>query len=96
MLNYFITALFWLATFTLAVGLWRRAQLWRAGQTAAWHWCQLLTIPKRYFVDLHHVVAREPYIANAHVATAGGAVATQAVLGKNSDAYLPDASVSPR
>ena len=81
--NYFITTLFWLATFTLAFSLWRRAQLWRAGQAAAWHWCQLLTIPKRYFVDLHHVVAREPYIANAHVATAGGAVATLALVALN-------------
>ena len=83
MLNYFITALFWLSVFTLAVGLWRRAQLWRAGQAAAWHWCQLLTIPKRYFVDLHHVVAREPYIANTHVATAGGAVAALALVAVN-------------
>ena len=83
MLNYFITALFWLATFTIAFGLWRRAQLWRAGQASASHWCQLLTIPKRYFVDLHHVVAREPYIANTHVATAGGAIATLALVAVN-------------
>lgn len=81
--NYFITALFWLAVLTLAVGLWRRAQLWRVGQAAAWHWCQLLTIPKRYFVDLHHVVAREPYIANTHVATAGGAVAALGLVAIN-------------
>ena len=83
MLNYFITALFWLSAFTLALGLWRRAQLWRAGQATAWHWCQLLTIPKRYFVDLHHVVAREPYIANAHVATAGGAVVALGLVAVN-------------
>ena len=83
MLNYFITALFWLATFTLAFGLWRRAQLWRAGQVAAWHWWQIFTIPKRYFIDLHHVVAREPYIANTHVATAGGAVAALALVAVN-------------
>ena len=83
MLNYFITALFWLAAFTLALGLWRRAQLWRAGKAAAWHWCQLFTIPKRYFVDLHHVVAREPYIANTHVATAGGAVAALGLVAVN-------------
>jgi dimethylglycine catabolism B len=81
--NHFITALFWIAALTLLVGLWRRSQLWRAGQPAAWHWCQLLTIPKRYFVDLHHVVAREPYIANTHVATAGGAVAALALVAIN-------------
>ena len=83
MLNYFITALFWLAALTLLFGLWRRAQLWRAGKAATWHWYQLLTIPKRYFVDLHHVVAREPYIANTHVATAGGAVAALFLVGIN-------------
>jgi dimethylglycine catabolism B len=80
---HLITALFWLATFTLIIGLWRRSQLWRAGQPAAWHWCQLLTIPKRYFVDLHHVVAREPYIANTHIATAGGAVAALLLVAIN-------------
>ena len=74
LIPHLITALFWLAAFTIAFGLWRRAQLWRAGKAAAWSWSQLLTIPKRYFVDLHHVVAREPYIARTHVATAGGAV----------------------
>jgi Fe-S oxidoreductase len=40
----------------------------------------LLTIPKRYFVDLHHVVARDPYIAKTHVATAGGAIAAFALV----------------
>ena len=83
MLNYFITALFWLAAFTLLLGLWRRSQLWRTGKAAAWHWRQLLTIPKRYFVDLHHVVAREPYIARTHVATAGGAVGALVLVGVN-------------
>ncbi|MBC7755166.1 MAG: (Fe-S)-binding protein [Bdellovibrio sp.] len=83
MLNYFITALFWLATFILLVGLWRRAQLWRNGQAAEWKLTQLFTIPKRYFVDLHHVVAREPYIARTHVATAGGAVAAIALVAIN-------------
>ena len=81
--NYFITALFWLAAFTFALGLWRRAQLWRNGQATEWKLTQLLTIPKRYFVDLHHVVAREPYIANTHVATAGGAVAALALVAVN-------------
>ncbi|MDH3692874.1 MAG: (Fe-S)-binding protein, partial [Gammaproteobacteria bacterium] len=35
----------------------------------------LLALPKRYLVDLHDVVARDKYIARAHVATAGGFVA---------------------
>ena len=82
-LQHLITTLFWLATFTLLIGLWRRSQLWRAGQPTTWHWSQLLTIPKRYFVDLHHVVAREPYIARTHVATAGGAVAAIVLVALN-------------
>ncbi|MFT3730682.1 MAG: (Fe-S)-binding protein [Hyphomicrobium sp.] len=69
-----ITILFWLTMATLAVGLFRRAALWRMGQPSPIEWSALLTVPKRYFVDLHHVVAREPYIAHTHVATAGGAV----------------------
>ena len=83
MINAFITALFWLAAFTLLFGLWRRSLLWRAGKPTAWSWMQLLTIPKRYFVDLHHVVAREPYIARTHVATAGGAVAALVLVAIN-------------
>lgn len=82
-LNYCISALFWLATATLFVGLYKRTQLWRTGQAAEFSWLQLLAIPKRYFVDLHHVVAREPYIARTHVATAGGAVAALALVAIN-------------
>lgn len=82
-IKYLITALFWLAAFALLLGLWRRSALWRNGQSAEWKLSQLLTIPKRYFVDLHHVVSREPYIANAHVATAGGAVAALILVALN-------------
>ncbi len=70
-----ITVLFWLTAATLAVGLARRARLWQAGQAADVDWSGLLAVPKRYFVDLHHVVARDPYIAHTHIATAGGAIA---------------------
>ncbi len=94
MLNYFITLLFWLAACTLLVGLWRRSQLWRTGQPAAWHWCQLLTIPKRYFVDLHHVVARDPYIARTHVATAGGAIAALVLVAINYGFMLYSAALN--
>jgi Fe-S oxidoreductase len=81
--NHAITVLFWLATATLLLGLARRVKLWRRGKSSAFSWFQLLTIPKRYFVDLHHVVAREPFIARTHVATAGGAVAAIALVGLN-------------
>lgn len=78
-----ITLLFWLATAILLVGLWRRSLLWRQGQSADFSLISLLAIPKRYFVDLHHVVSREPFIARTHVATAGGAVAALILVAIN-------------
>ena len=82
-LPHAITALFWLAVATLAAGLARRAKLWAAGASAPVAWSGLLAIPKRYFVDLHHVVARDPYIARTHIAVAGGAVAALVLVGLN-------------
>jgi dimethylglycine catabolism B len=78
-----ITVLFWLAVATLGVGLARRARLWLAGREANIEWHGLLAIPRRYFVDLHHVVARDPYIARTHIAVAGGAVAVLLLVGLN-------------
>jgi Fe-S oxidoreductase len=78
-----ITAVFWLAVLALAVGTARRAVLWRTGRSARVAWSGLLAIPKRYFVDLHHVVAREPAVARAHVAVAGGALACLALVAIN-------------
>ena len=82
-LPHAITVLFWLAVATLAIGLVRRARLWSAGRPAEVEWSGLLAIPKRYFVDLHHVVARDPYIARTHMAVAGGAVAALVLVGLN-------------
>jgi dimethylglycine catabolism B len=88
---HLLTVLFWLGMIALAVGLARRSRLWAVGQPAPIAWASLATIPKRYFVDLHHVVAREPYIANAHVATAGAAVAALILVALNYGLalYLP-------
>jgi Fe-S oxidoreductase len=82
-LNVLVSAVFWLAIATMAVGLARRASLWRQGRAASVDWFGLLAIPKRYFVDLHHVVAREPYVARAHVAVAGGAVLSLVIVAIN-------------
>lgn len=89
--SHAITVLFWLTAATLAVGLVRRARLWQAGQAADVDWSGLLAIPKRYFVDLHHVVARDPYIAHTHVMTAGGAIAALVLVALNYGLalYLP-------
>lgn len=78
-----ITAVFWLAVTALAIGTARRALLWRAGRPAPVAWRGLLAIPKRYFVDLHDVVAREPAVARAHVAVAGGALACLGLVAIN-------------
>ncbi|MEO5808142.1 (Fe-S)-binding protein [Devosia sp.] len=78
-----ITCIFWLAVLTLAVGLFRRMALWRNGRDAPVDWAGLLSIPKRYLVDVHHVVARDPYISITHVAVAGGAVGALALIGLN-------------
>lgn len=78
-----VTVLFWLAAIALVLGVVRRARLWRAGRPAPVDWLGLLAIPKRYFVDLHHVVARDPYIARTHIAVAGGAIAALALVAIN-------------
>lgn len=78
-----VTAVFWLAVTAMVVGTARRAALWRSGRAAKVAWSGLLAIPKRYFVDLHDVVAREPAVARAHVAVAGGAIACLALVALN-------------
>ncbi|WP_062112416.1 DUF3483 domain-containing protein [Aureimonas sp. AU40] len=50
-----------------------RIRLWRAGAPAHVNWAQgLAAVPRRYLVDVHHVVARDPYAARMHAAVAGG------------------------
>lgn len=82
-LSQLVGLVFWAAVALLGLGLARRAVLWRHGRAAAVDWFGLFAIPKRYFVDLHHVVAREPFVARAHVAVAGGAVLALLVVGVN-------------
>ncbi|WP_144107021.1 (Fe-S)-binding protein [Paraburkholderia sp. BCC1886] len=80
---FVITVLLWLSVAGLAFALAKRAAYWREGRATAagaYGWVNLLAIPKRYFVDLHHVVARDPYIARTHVATAGGAILAMALV----------------
>lgn len=80
---FVITVLLWASVAGLAFAVMRRAAYWREGRATAagaYGWGNLLTIPKRYFVDLHHVVARDPYIARTHVATAGGAILAMALV----------------
>jgi len=61
----------------IIIGAVRRVSLWRQGQALGVDFFRgLLSIPRRYLVDLHHVVGRDKYISNTHVATAGGFVAS--------------------
>lgn len=83
MLPQLVSTVFWLAVLALGWGLARRAFIWKTGRKATWNVRGLLQIPKRYFVDLHDVVAREPFVARAHVGVAGGAILALALVALN-------------
>lgn len=75
MLNIILPILLFAALAMAVLGALRRARLWRQGRAVPVDLLGgLLAMPKRYMIDLHHVVARDKYIANTHVATAGGFV----------------------
>jgi Fe-S oxidoreductase len=78
-----LTILFWASMALMLLGLGQRARLWNNGRAQPVAPAKLFAIPKRYFVDLHHVVAREPFIARTHVAVAGGAILAMLVIGIN-------------
>jgi len=76
MLNTVLPVLLFTALALAAVGAGRRFWMWRRGRPAQVDWfAGLLALPRRYLVDLHHVVARDKVMSNTHVATAGGFVA---------------------
>ena len=75
MLNTILPILLFAALALAVMGAVKRFLMWRRGRAAQVDWIGgLLAMPRRYMVDLHHVVARDKYIANTHVATAGGFV----------------------
>lgn len=58
----------------------RRALLWRVGGAAKVDWAAgLLALPRRYLVDVHHVVGRDPSAARMHALAAGGLIAGSAL-----------------
>ncbi|WP_394787687.1 (Fe-S)-binding protein [Rhodoferax sp.] len=83
MLQHLVSTLFWLAVLGLTWGMARRALIWKTGRSRSVELRGLLQIPKRYFVDLHDVVAREPFVARAHVGVAGGAILALALVALN-------------
>jgi Fe-S oxidoreductase len=53
-----------------------RVALWRRGRAARVDWLSgLVALPRRYLVDVHDIVAREPRNARMHALTAGGLLA---------------------
>ncbi|WP_025821690.1 (Fe-S)-binding protein [Shewanella marina] len=74
LINQVIPLLLVIAFLLALLGGLKRVMIWRQGQASAIYWSGLLSMPKRYLVDLHHVVARDKYMANTHVATGGGFV----------------------
>lgn len=80
MLNTLLPLLLFAALGLAVFGALRRARMWRRGRPSKVDLLGgLLAMPRRYMVDLHHVVARDKYMANTHVATAGGFVLAAAL-----------------
>lgn len=75
MLDTLLPILIFSALALAAIGAVRRVRLWRQGRPSPVSIVRgLAAMPRRYLVDLHHVVARDKAMSNTHVATAGGFV----------------------
>ncbi len=80
-LDSLIPVLLVLALVLAAAGMLKRINLWRAGQPEKVNLIAgLMAMPRRYLVDLHHVVERDKYISKTHVATAGGFVLSMVLI----------------
>jgi Fe-S oxidoreductase len=76
MLNTILPILLFTALALAMLGAVKRFYMWRRGRPSKVDWIGgLLKMPRRYLVDLHHVVERDKYMSKTHVATAGGFVA---------------------
>ncbi|AMC99552.1 (Fe-S)-binding protein [Halomonas chromatireducens] len=81
MLETLLPILIFAALALAVVGAWRRIRLWRQGRPAEVDLLRgLAAMPRRYLVDLHHVVGRDKVMSNTHVATAGGFVAAAVLM----------------
>jgi Fe-S oxidoreductase len=69
---------------TLAAGVlvaFARSRRWLAGAPARVDLVSgLIALPRRYLVDVHHVVGRKPFNARFHALTAGGFLASLALI----------------
>ncbi|PSJ23206.1 (Fe-S)-binding protein [Halomonas sp. ND22Bw] len=81
MLDILLPILIFAALGLAAIGVVRRVRLWRQGRPSPVPLVKgLASVPRRYLVDLHHVVARDKVMSNTHVATAGGFVAAAVLM----------------
>jgi Fe-S oxidoreductase len=81
MLDTLLPILIFSALALAVIGAWRRIRLWRQGRPARVDLLRgLAAMPRRYLIDLHHVVARDKVMSNTHVATAGGFVAAAILM----------------
>ncbi|QTP60961.1 (Fe-S)-binding protein [Billgrantia antri] len=81
MLDTLLPILIFSALAVAVIGAVRRVRLWRQGRPAKVALLRgLAAMPRRYLVDLHHVVARDKVMSNTHVATAGGFVAAAVLM----------------
>ncbi|MDW7746518.1 (Fe-S)-binding protein [Halomonas sp.] len=81
MLEILLPILIFAALGMAVIGAWRRVRLWRQGRPSAVPLLKgLAALPRRYLVDLHHVVGRDKVMSNTHVATAGGFVAAAVLM----------------
>ncbi|ATJ81776.1 (Fe-S)-binding protein [Halomonas beimenensis] len=81
MLDTLLPILIFAALAVAVIGAGRRVRLWRQGRPARVALLQgLAAMPRRYLVDLHHVVGRDKVMSNTHVATAGGFVAAAVLM----------------
>lgn len=70
---WLMIGLVWLLAIAVAVGAAGFVRLWRRGAPARVDWVGgLLALPRRYLVDVHHVVERRPGAGRMHVLAAGG------------------------
>lgn len=80
-LDWLLPVLLSVALLLAVAGMLKRISLWRAGQPEKVSLIAgLLAMPRRYLVDLHHVVERDKYMSKTHVATAGGFVLSMVLI----------------
>jgi len=74
-------ALAWVLLAFAAVQAFRLAAVWRQGAAAKVDWLHgLAAVPRRYLVDVHHIVAKKPQAARMHMVIAGGLLAATFLL----------------